>query len=542
MSLSTPYGSGGTDQRSLRTEESEEEESLPTPRDIARDIDKLAEDLRRYDDARGQESKEIADGVKALQDELHDLSNFLRQSPPPNVVRIIEERVVPAAPPVARPSRVLESRSIGDSTEITSLHYLGPREIPESVGAALTRASSITSIGSFLSSHHSDDVSLYGYPSAVSLMPPISDVESEFDDESSFVSSSDVTPSQVMANLPVRPQPTTTRDPTPVQQLPVLPPTQLPIQQPPQTPIQQPAQPPRSQSAMSSASTARPGIDLTEVTAPLNAIREQLHNLAGEQASALQKMESLCGRPYPSVDAIQDKVDRVELLLRDLADRFERLSETRVTAVPIYQPTTQPTPPSVPPPQTADVQHPPTDVERSSLSDSEDSSLLRRIESDLLAPRARLPGFSFAEQLQEILSSSANIAPPVVQHPPPLHRFRFEPTEGVARARSASPASVESLAPRRMSVPSTAADLEQILRNLPRDQRGAQPRPEPAPSAGEQPEEEEEPQPTQPPARPPRDEAYDRRVAEMTRRRHRMPPVQPVFVRVFFFLAGLDIC
>ena len=556
MSVSTPHGSGGTQQLSLRTEESEEEESLPTPRDIARDIDKLAEDLRHYDDARGLEHKEIADGVKALRDELQDLSHFLHQrTPPPNVVRIIEERVVPAAPPVVRPSRVLESRSIGDSTEITSLHYLGPPEH----GAALTRASSITSIGSFLSSHHSDDLSIYGYgyPSVVSLMPPISDVESEFDDESSFVSSSDVTPSEVMANLPVR-RPTTrpavqpTTQPTiqepllqePVQvpppaQLPVQPPAELPVQPPAELPhAELPALPPRSPSVMSSVSTERPEIDLT---APLNAIREQLDYLSIEQATAVQKLESLCGRPYPDVAAVQDKVNRIEHLLLDLAERFERLSEPRVTTVPIHQPTTQLLPHPVPPPQTADIQHPPTDAERSSLSDSEDSSLLRRIESDLLAPRARLPGLSFAEQLQEILSSSANIVPPAVQHPPPLHRFRFEPTEGVVRARSASPASLESLGPRRSSVPSTAADLEQILRNLPRDQRGAQSRPDIGPSTREQPvEEEPERQRARTPARPRTADPWDQRMRQMADRRGQMPPARPVLVRGLPF-AGNDV-
>lgn len=588
MSVSTPHGSGGTQQLSLRTEESEEEESLPTPRDIARDIDKLAEDLRHYDDARGLEHKEIADGVKALRDELQDLSQFLhqRRTPPPNVVRIIEERVVPAPPPVVRPSRVLESRSIGDSTEITSLRYLSPPDISESVGAALTRASSITSIGSFLSSHHSDDMSLYGYgygyPSAVSLMPPISDVESEFDDESSFVSSSDVTLSEVMATLPVRrpmrptvqattqtiqepllqqPVPIPPPAQLPVQQyteapvqppagLPVQPPAELPVQPPAELPVQPPVElpvqtheelpelPPRSPSIMSSVSTEMPEIDLT---APLNAIREQLDYLSNEQASAVLKLESLCGRPYPDVAAVQDKVNRIEHLILDLAERFERLSEPRVTTVPIHQPTTQVLPHPVPPPQTAEVQHPPTDMERSSLSDSEDSSLLRRIESDLLAPRARLPGLSFAEQLQEILSSSANIAPPTVQHPPPLHRFRFEPTEGVVRARSASPVSLESLGPRRMSVPSTTADLEQILRNLPRDQRGAQSRPDVAPGTGEQPvEEEPERRRARTPGRPTTVDPWDQRVRQMADRRGQVPPPQPIFVRDLPF-AGNDI-
>ena len=427
-----------------------------------------------------------------------------------------------------------------------------------------------------MSSHHSDDLSLYGYPSAVSLMPPISDVESEFDDESSFVSSSDVTPSEEMATLPVR-RPTTrptvqpTIQPTiqeplveqpmqlsipPPVQLPVPPPAELPVQPPTEPtaelpeqpsvelPAQQPAEPPaqpsRSASVISSASTERPEIDLT---APLNAIREQLNYLSNEQASAAQKLNSLYGRPYPDVDGVQDKVNRIEQLLLDLADRFEHLAEPRVTTVPIHQPTTQVLPHPVPPAQTADVQHPPTDAERSSLSDSEDSSLLRRIESDLLAPRAQLPGPSFAEQLQEILSSSAHIAPPVVQHPPPLHRFRFEPTEGASRARSASPASLESLPPRRSSVPSTAADLEQILRNLPRDQRGAQSRPDAAPSTEEQPvEEEPQPQPRRPrtSTRPTRDDGWDRRVRQMMDRRHQAPPVQPVFVRDLPF-TGNDI-
>ncbi|KAK2460787.1 hypothetical protein APHAL10511_007257 [Amanita phalloides] len=541
VSLSTPYGSGGTEQASLRTEESEEEESLPTPRDIARDIDRLAEDLRHYDDARGRENKEVADNVKALRDELQDLSHFLRQQspPPPNVIRIIE-RQAPPPPSIIRPSRALESRSVGDSTEITSLHYLS---IPESVGHALTRASSISSVGSFLSSHYSDDLSLYGYPSAASQMPPISDVESEYEDESSFASSSDVTLSEAvprqrvqepMTHLPV--QQTAPTAPFPVQQptapLPVQPPTApLPIQpstgplseQPPISTAQQAIQTSRSPSSVSSTSTARSDIDLI---APLNAIREQLNSLANEQASALQKLDSLGGRQIPDVNAVQNKVNRIEDLLLDLIERFESRPEPRITTIPVHQPVTA-APQPLPQGQTADVQHPASDIERASLSDSDESSVFRRLESDLLAPRAQPAGPSFAEQLQAILSSAASIAQPVVQQPPALHRFRFEPIEGVARPRSASPASLESLAQRRMSIPTVADDLHEILRNLPRDQRDVQPRQDVAPSTEEQ--LEEQPQPSRPPDQTRRPEGDWVERAQQRQGTQTMPPPQPIF-------------
>ncbi|KAM6501107.1 hypothetical protein JOM56_004121 [Amanita muscaria] len=490
MSVSTPYGSGGTDQASLSTES--EEPLPPTPRDIALELDRLAEDLRGYNNARGQEGKEISDNVKALRDELQDLSEYLRSTPPPNVVRIIER-------PVAPGPRPMESRSVGGSTEITALRYLSPEGVPESIGAALTRASSITSVGSFLSSHHSDDLSLY----AASLMPPISDIETEFEDESSFVSSSEVTESEVMPATPVQ----------------IMPPTPIPPPEIMPTPSTRSSfQPTRSP----------PGVPLVSIDwmAPLNAIREQLDSLTDEQAATLRKMDSLRAPEYPEIPAMHDKINRVEDLVRGLIQKFESQPPQPVMVpVPMHLPTTVPPEPR-PPSRAATVHDLPAEPDRTSLTDSEESSLIRRIESDLLAPRATQTAPSFAEQLQEILSSTAHGVPSVVDRPPPLNRFRYEPLEGGTRPRSASPASLESILQRGLSAPTVADEFPEILRNL-LEQAG---RPhDSAPSSRTEDASEGAPPNGATGTAADDEAAYRRRLQQMMDRRTKVPQPGPVF-------------
>ncbi|KAF8639219.1 hypothetical protein AX17_001704 [Amanita inopinata Kibby_2008] len=493
VSVSTPRGSGGTEQVSLRTEESVE--SLPTPRDIVRNIDRLAEDLRRYDDTRGKESKDIATNVNALREELQDLSNLLHRSPPPNVVRVIEQRI--GAPTTDTHTRAQESRSVGGSTEITRSHYLSPRDIPDSVVGALTRSSSITSVGSFLSSHHSDDLSLYGYPGAGSPFHPMSDIDSDLDEESSFVSSSEITPSVTAPALPLRG--------------------------------------PRTRSAASSVSlsTVRP-TEQPNLTSPLNAIREQLANLLNGQSATNQKLDSFDGRPPPEISLLQDKISRVEGLLYDLIERFENHPVPRVVSVPIHQPAVVgQVPQQVPQPESAPIQDqqpatidvpPAADSERDSLVSSDESSLIRQLESQLLTPpTVHAPRPSFAEQLQEILSSTANIIPPNVQHPPHLNRFTYEPLEGGMRPRSTSPASLESLLQRPMSVPTIADDFHQLLRNLPREPRVPLAARTGEPATGQAQED------TGPPPRSAEEDAWDGRMRDMARRRGMVPPPRPVF-------------
>ena len=79
--------------------------------------------------------------MRALRDELNDLSDFLRRSPPP--IRRADQ-------------------CVGGSSVLSSDIPGGLRDLMVP-SPQLTRAmSSASSVGSFLSSHHSDDFSLMG--------------------------------------------------------------------------------------------------------------------------------------------------------------------------------------------------------------------------------------------------------------------------------------------------------------------------------------------------------------------------------------------
>ena len=158
MSFSTPHGAADTEKSSLKTMETE---GAVTERDIGRDIDRLAEELRRYDDARGLENQDIAGSIRALQDELRGLSDFLHRVPSPGAV---QQTTQPTPRPQIQPQTTLETprgvqlvdRAAGGSSVVSSLRPGGPRDMDP--GVSLSRAtSSATSIGSYLSSHHSDD-------------------------------------------------------------------------------------------------------------------------------------------------------------------------------------------------------------------------------------------------------------------------------------------------------------------------------------------------------------------------------------------------
>lgn len=116
VTLSTPHGYQQSARASLRTESSE---SLATQRDIFQDIDLLADQLRRYDGSRGDENRDIAENVRALRDELRDLSHFLYRTPSPPAPRIYEQQISTAVAEVqtmpvveALPTPVIEAVSM----------------------------------------------------------------------------------------------------------------------------------------------------------------------------------------------------------------------------------------------------------------------------------------------------------------------------------------------------------------------------------------------------------------------------------------------
>ena len=101
VSLTTPQGSGDTEQLSLRTVPSVS--TVTAERDLGRDIDRLADELRTYDHTRGLENQDVIDNVRALRQELQDLPNFLHRTPsPPTPAVLVEPQETREDTPIPR--------------------------------------------------------------------------------------------------------------------------------------------------------------------------------------------------------------------------------------------------------------------------------------------------------------------------------------------------------------------------------------------------------------------------------------------------------
>jgi hypothetical protein len=148
VSITTPQGSGATEQSSLRTLPSTI--STVTQRDLGRDLDRLADEIRAYDQTRGLENQDLADNVRALRDELHGLADYLRRTPSPPTPT--PTRVAPEMPRIQ-----LVDQPAGDS-DLVSPIFPGIVEVVVPGPASLLRSTSnASSVQSYLSSHHSDD-------------------------------------------------------------------------------------------------------------------------------------------------------------------------------------------------------------------------------------------------------------------------------------------------------------------------------------------------------------------------------------------------
>ena len=138
VSLTTPHGSGNTEQSSLRAVTSE---STVTERDLGRDIDRLADELRTYDHARGLETQDVIDNVRALRQELQDLADFLHRTPsPPTPVVRFEPRETREETPIPRRTVPMVDASVGRTTSMSPVPQFLP--LPPAAPATLSRATS----------------------------------------------------------------------------------------------------------------------------------------------------------------------------------------------------------------------------------------------------------------------------------------------------------------------------------------------------------------------------------------------------------------
>jgi len=423
VSITTPQGSGDTEQSSLRTVPSD---SAVTERDLGRDIDRLADELRTYDHARGLENQDVVDNVRALREELRDLADFLHRTPsPPSPVVIPSERV---ETPIPRRIVQMADASVGRGTSISSGQHFLP--LPPATPTSLSRATSnASSINSYLSSHHSDD-DVFDEELTYIHSPQFWDHEVDVDDasidsDSSTTSgSTSLGPSSQESPAEYPPEaraPSIPYEPFVPRESPI--PRESPV--PRGSPVPRESPTPRT---ASEASTIRPSVDLLR---SIGNIRDQLQALESGQDTAHTLLRSLLGRPEDPTAELADRLRRIEDLVQALVDQRHTRGPEIVQDVPVapFEPAT-----SIEP--------------EGSVSDSDSlgnlGSLLGRLTRDgpfMPVPVAARRGPTMVQQLDEILSSAHQMPVVSIDQPPNVDPFTYRPVERGRRVRSESPGS-----------------------------------------------------------------------------------------------------
>ena len=425
------------------------------PREIlTHDVNKLLSYLHDTNTARDAQHEELTDHLRAIEDELLDLSDLLRR-------REAEVHVhIPERPPSVRPQivpRVLEDvpppvpmkdRSVGSSRSVSPPPGpAGPRLIEMSHPSPMSSPTS--SLGqSWLSSHHSDD-DLYSFigteqpyadrgPMEVEPLDQSpthsfksesspSDSSTSLDDESSYVSSS----------LSSYLGPPTPQDVASVPSLPVSKESSgsslsktsegslSPLSMGGMRPLPSP-----TPSVTSEGTVRGPEIPLANLRSLLEDLRRKADALQRGQASTNELIDELKGRiREPSLDKIED-------MLQELLNR---------AAVP------PPVPPPAPPPP------PPTEPETEESTSELSSGILReRVEAILQRHREPLPPIHQPTPVrlgrpEDLFPDfqTTSIPPTTAVAPPALVPFVYHPAP--RPPRSTSPRA--DIPARSMSVP-----------------------------------------------------------------------------------------
>ena len=426
------------------------------------------------------------------------------QSPSVVTVReIIREVPYPVAsrapevpPPVPR-----KDRSVGGSS-IISRSPVGPREAlqatprptpPRLIPIPLTpppiripSPDTVSETMSFLSSHHSDDLSLMEsepYP-AMPTSP-------------SWPSDSSPSPESSPSSEPLS-----------------LPSALSPLSASP-TPPPSSSTPASPTPSTESSGTVRqiPPVNLSSLRDALAQIREEMTQLHSSQAAASHILEELRSRPVGQ--DVSDCCRRLEEAIQRILEQTQR-----------------------PPPQA-----PPRDDRSESLYPSgSDTSLLEHIarlrdEVGRDVPPIQMPvpvraGPSFDERLVDMLAEGPPVTQQPIQPPPPIIPLTYRPGPRVSRPRSASPVFETDLPPRPGTFPVTRPVIFERpeQRPVPRTRR-------PRPFVPTEPSESESAYPAIPPERRPRpttrgpDDDIDFLRAVRDLRRTRDPRAQDGFFR-----------
>lgn len=135
---------------SQRREGHKASKSLRGYKEISRKLNSLSQDLRRRDDSRHQESKELINSITMSRSLLRDLHKLHEEQ----MAAALSSDVIP---------RPRTSRSAGASTGITPLDYIDPENNHNPDYLYDSPSSNHESMGSYLSSHHSDDLAAEEY-------------------------------------------------------------------------------------------------------------------------------------------------------------------------------------------------------------------------------------------------------------------------------------------------------------------------------------------------------------------------------------------
>ena len=412
-------------------------DSVVTERDLGRDIDRLADELRAYDNTRGLETQDVIDNVRALRQELRDLADFLHRTPSPSSplppVVVQSERL---ETPTPRRTVQVADASVGRTTSISSMEHFLP--LPPAAPTSLSRSTSNASYNSYLSSHHSDDdifeEQIYPLSSPLSTFDD-DDLGTTVDSPTSSGSSSlgpsspEWLPTEPLPEVRVPYEPSAPRE-SPIspespllRDLPLPPEPPLPEPPLPEPPVPQVASERVDASESSEASTIRPSVDLLHSIAD---IRDQIRALENGQDTAHGLLLSLLRRPEDPTVELADRLHRIESLVQALVD----------------QP--HPRGPEIPP---APFEPAPSFEPEGSVSDEPLSylgSLLGRLTRDgpfMPTPVTARRGPTMVQQLDDILSSAHQIPVVGIDQPPNVEPFVYRPVERGRRARSESPVS-----------------------------------------------------------------------------------------------------
>src|SRR6266446_2463340 len=447
VSLTSPRGSIPSIRSDLMTIPSERPPSERPPSErhsviITDDINRLLQYLHGLEGDRQRDNQGIHDHLGEIQNELRGLGDYLHEKEAPAVLPPVQRRLSPReAPPI------LPTVTERASPRLVPIPLTPPPRSPRS-------PSSLSSSVSFLSSYHSDDLSLMESEPFIKQPPSLS---------STPISSSP--PSSSMSSSPSSSPSSRTLPLTPISQSPpssgeYLSRTSTEITQRPPLAAGSP-----TPSVVSSA-TVRPralGIDreaLDRIREVLDGVKAQTDDLRDGQLWTNNVLDDLRQRSTPP----PDNTELVERLQR-LEDLINRLAEAQ-----------------------RHPRAPPTPIESLFDSGSDISSTIRplrerwdgirREPSTLIAPTPVRPRTSLDDMMAELLRPPQPPAPPQIQPLPAFVPLTFRPDARGPRPRSASPTLLTELPPvRPYTVPLAEPFLTRDLGRRRPSRTGRPPRP-----------------------------------------------------------------